>query len=63
MKTIQHIIHGIETLQVTGDVQAMVYGLHSDSRQVSKGSLFIALKGITSDGHAFVPTRRRWRCL
>lgn len=30
-------------------------GITSDSRQVKKGFVFVAIKGITSDGHDFIP--------
>ena len=33
---------------------AEVTGIHADSRTVEKGSVFVALKGTTSDGHQFI---------
>jgi UDP-N-acetylmuramoyl-tripeptide--D-alanyl-D-alanine ligase len=37
-----------------GDTTAVVTGLTADSRTVSAGALFVALRGEHSDGHAFV---------
>jgi UDP-N-acetylmuramoyl-tripeptide--D-alanyl-D-alanine ligase len=37
-----------------GDTTAVVTGLTADSRTVSTGALFVALRGEHSDGHAFV---------
>lgn len=38
-----------------GDGDATVSGIALDSRRVQPGDLFVALKGGTSDGHAFIP--------
>ena len=45
-------IAGIEG--VTIDVDPEITGVHSDSRKVGKGSLFVAVKGVTVDGHDFI---------
>ncbi len=39
---------------IYGDPDVDVAGLHYDSRQVSPGELFFALRGVVSDGHAFI---------
>ena len=40
--------------RVTGDSDLEIAGLHYDSRQVSPGGVFFALRGVKSDGCAFV---------
>lgn len=40
---------------VRGDATASVSGLESDSRRVSAGSLFVAVPGFVTDGHAYLP--------
>ncbi|MFC2074691.1 UDP-N-acetylmuramoyl-L-alanyl-D-glutamate--2,6-diaminopimelate ligase [Bdellovibrionota bacterium] len=32
-----------------------IKGIHYDSRKIGKGDLFIAVKGLTTDGHEFLP--------
>lgn len=44
-------VHGV----VNGNVDATISGIALDSRRVQPGDLFVALKGGTSDGHAFIP--------
>ena len=48
----------IETLgaRVIGDASVSVNAVRSDSREVGKGDVFVAVKGLRSDGHAFVQT-------
>jgi UDP-N-acetylmuramoyl-L-alanyl-D-glutamate--2,6-diaminopimelate ligase len=36
-------------------MQVIVHNIVSDSRQVQPGSLFVALKGTSNDGHRFIP--------
>lgn len=40
---------------IHGDQDVNVRGLTSDSRQVRPGELFVAIKGLTADGHDFIP--------
>jgi len=40
--------------QVHGNMDLEVTGLHYDSRQVSHGDAFFALRGVVSDGHSFI---------
>lgn len=39
---------------VNGDTAIAVNSLHTDSREVKKGSCFIAVKGTATDGHSFI---------
>ena len=43
---------GIEA--AAGDNDPEITGIYADSRQVIEGSLFVAVKGITVDGHDFI---------
>lgn len=39
---------------ITGDKDAKVTSVEFDSRKITEGSLFVAVKGFTSDGHTFI---------
>ncbi len=54
MKTLQQILTNVTPLEIRGDAAIAVAGLYIDSRQVTPGSLFIAIKGFASDGHMFI---------
>jgi UDP-N-acetylmuramoyl-L-alanyl-D-glutamate--2,6-diaminopimelate ligase len=41
--------------EAVGDVQSVVSSVEIDSRAVTKGALFVAVRGERSDGHDFVP--------
>ena len=40
--------------QVQGNTNLEVKGLQTDSRKVSKESVFIAVRGVNADGHQFI---------
>ncbi|HSF66493.1 MAG TPA: UDP-N-acetylmuramoyl-L-alanyl-D-glutamate--2,6-diaminopimelate ligase [Nitrospiraceae bacterium] len=48
-------LHGqVEVLEQRGDLNCSVHAITDDSRAVTKGSLFVAVKGERVDGHGFV---------
>ena len=52
---LKDIIQGLETTGILGSASVEINGVHIDSRKVTKGDLFIAMRGTQSDGHAFIP--------
>jgi len=54
MKKLGLILSAKDALEVIGNLDVMVNNLTFDSRQVAKGSCFIAVKGTQSDGHTFI---------
>jgi UDP-N-acetylmuramoyl-L-alanyl-D-glutamate--2,6-diaminopimelate ligase len=44
----------VEVLEQRGDVSSPIYAITDDSRAVTSGSLFVAVKGERIDGHGFV---------
>jgi UDP-N-acetylmuramoyl-L-alanyl-D-glutamate--2,6-diaminopimelate ligase len=54
MKSLADILHSVTTTNVVGSTNVEVSQLQIDSRKVTKGDCFIAIKGTTSDGHAFI---------
>lgn len=54
MRPLGDILTWIKPLQQAGDMAMPISGVYIDSRRVEQGSLFIAVRGTLSDGHAFI---------
>ena len=54
MMTLQDILFGVKLQSIIGDREVQISGIAFDSRQVQKGHLFVAVKGLTVDGHDFI---------
>ena len=54
MKSLKQLIATLASAQVFGQVEVEVNGLQIDSRSVSSGNLYAAMKGTTVDGHTFI---------
>lgn len=42
-------------LEIVGDTDKNIVSLNSDSRKVEKEGMFVAVKGVTTDGHKYIP--------
>ena len=51
---LKEMIIGLEGLKVKGDLELDIKGLESNSKQIKKGFLFVAIKGFDVDGHQFI---------
>lgn len=56
MAKLQDILYNVRLQAVTGVTNLDVKDIRIDSRKVTKGSVFIAIKGAVSDGHDFIAT-------
>lgn len=54
MAILKDILYRVSLTSTYGDMEVSVTGICFDSRKVQEGSLFIAVKGTQSDGHAFI---------
>ena len=51
---LKKILVGIGDLKAKGNLEKEISNITSDSREVKKGDMFIAIKGFDADGHQFV---------
>ena len=54
MAKLQDILYNVRLQSVHGTTNLEVKDVQIDSRKVTSGSLFVAIKGALSDGHAFI---------
>ena len=54
MANLKDILYSVSLVAIEGDRDIAVTGLAFDSRQVKEGYLFVAIKGLTVDGHQFI---------
>jgi UDP-N-acetylmuramoyl-L-alanyl-D-glutamate--2,6-diaminopimelate ligase len=54
MLTLQDILYKVHLQQVQGATNIEVSAIVIDSRKVIAGSVFVAIKGLQSDGHAYI---------
>lgn len=52
---LDRIITGSGCTVIGGNDKTEVTAIHNDSRKVTPGSLFVAVKGYAADGHAYIP--------
>ncbi|MGM9822138.1 MAG: UDP-N-acetylmuramoyl-L-alanyl-D-glutamate--2,6-diaminopimelate ligase [Muribaculaceae bacterium] len=53
---LKKLIEVLGQCQVTGAVDKEITSLESDSRKVAEGGMFVAVRGVTVDGHTFIPS-------
>lgn len=51
---LKELLHAIPVLQVVGPLEVEVDAIAFDSRQVQQGTIFVAVRGVHTDGHLFV---------
>jgi UDP-N-acetylmuramoyl-L-alanyl-D-glutamate--2,6-diaminopimelate ligase len=54
MMQIEEILNGIDVVSLEGEKNAIVSNIEFDSRKITRGSLFVAVKGYKTDGHDFI---------
>ena len=57
--TFAELITPLEVLETSGDLDTEICEVTDDSRQIKKGSVFVAVKGAQFDGHVFAD--QAWR--
>lgn len=51
-----HLLEAVTTVKVIGPTDRIITSLTDDSRKVSEGAMFVAVRGVTVDGHSFIPS-------
>ena len=51
---LNRLLSPIEISEIVGSDDKEITGVTADSRQVREGSLFIAVPGVSVDGHTFI---------
>ena len=51
---LSEVLSGISDLKAKGDVNIDIENIACDSRKVTYGSLFVAIKGYDFDGHDYI---------
>ena len=49
------LLEDIEAREIIGNTDRNIVGLESDSRKVGKEGMFVAVRGVTTDGHKYIP--------
>lgn len=52
---LSRLLEDINVIEIIGDTDKNVVSLQSDSRKVEKDGLFVAVRGVTTDGHKYIP--------
>ena len=55
MKKLKDILYGVAIESIVGSTGIVIEAIQFDSRKVQNGVLFVAQKGVVSDGHDFIP--------
>jgi UDP-N-acetylmuramoyl-L-alanyl-D-glutamate--2,6-diaminopimelate ligase len=55
MAQLRDLLYKVSLLSTSGDMGVEVEHVTFDSREVRKGSLFVAVRGTQTDGHRFIP--------
>ena len=53
---LKNIIQQLDIVKMTADPEMDISGVSYDSRKTKYGDIFVAVRGLASDGHAFIPS-------
>jgi len=54
MNNLKDILYGVNLIEVIGPTDRTIRGIHFDSREVKKNSIFVAVRGTVTDGHEYI---------
>lgn len=53
---LRQLIENLDIVKAEGSLDKTVTSLTADSRKAARGGMFVAVRGVTVDGHSFIPT-------
>lgn len=53
---LRQLIENLDIVKSEGSLDKTVTSLTADSRKAARGGMFVAVRGVTVDGHSFIPT-------
>ena len=51
---LQELLYKVNILKIVGSINIQISDIQFDSRKIKKGGLFVAVKGMVSDGHKYI---------
>ena len=55
MKRLSELLEGVPVKKRHGEMEREIGSIHFDSRAIGQGDLFVAQRGVSVDGHLFIP--------
>ncbi len=55
MKKLTHLLAAIQIKEIIGERERDITAVECDSRRITPGALFVAVRGVTVDAHKFIP--------
>ncbi|MDE5902266.1 MAG: UDP-N-acetylmuramoyl-L-alanyl-D-glutamate--2,6-diaminopimelate ligase [Muribaculaceae bacterium] len=52
---LKNLLGAVKPIEIIGDTDKNILSLESDSRKVGRDSMFVAVRGVTTDGHKYIP--------
>ncbi len=52
---LSRLLADIDVIEIIGETDKNIISLQSDSRKVEKDGMFVAVRGVTTDGHKYIP--------
>lgn len=52
---LSNLLREIDVVEIIGDTDKNIVSLESDSRKAVKEGMFVAVRGVTTDGHKYIP--------
>lgn len=52
---LSNLLKDLDVIEVIGETDKNITSLESDSRKVEKDGIFVAVRGVTTDGHRYIP--------